>query len=248
LIRRQVLRVLIATQLGRELETMLVVLAEPREGVHELPGRGRRADVHPRIATKRDVLHTGEPVGERRVHTHGSTRQIDERRAGEVHAVHTDVGLGQNAEAEVARVAALHAAVVIAAFTAVRGELGGRDAGRILPTPRAIEREVERLTGGRRRRCEVDRAEETCLIAEARAGNAGDGGRNVRMVEDTEETGDRVAGESGSLQSKRVSIEQTVKILGAASRLIRDGEEGLVGLDRSGQQSADGQIAILLAE
>ena len=57
LIRRQVLRVLIVPHLGRVLDAMLVVLAEPRQRVHELHARLRDARVHRRIAAERHVLH-----------------------------------------------------------------------------------------------------------------------------------------------------------------------------------------------
>src|SRR6185369_6024790 len=248
LVRGEVLRVRVATELGRELQPVLVVLAEPREGVHELTGRGRRADIHAGVAAEGYGLHAGQSVGQRRVHADRPVRQIDERRAGEVHPVHADRRLGEDAEPEVTRVATLDAAVIVAALAAVRGQLGRGDARWILPAPRTVERQVERLAGRRRRRGEVDRSKETGLIAQPSIGNPADGRRYVRAVEDAEQAADRVAGESGRLKAQRVRVEQTVKILRSASGLICDGEERLVGPDGPGKEAADRQVAILLAE
>src|SRR5690349_21697487 len=137
LVRAQVLLVGVASNLGGELETMLVVLAEPRQHVRELRGRRALTDVHRWVAAKRDVLHARRSIGERRIHAHGPTGQREEWIAVEPRAIEADRRLAQHAEAEVAGVAALNTAVPVRALAAVRGQFGRHRGGGILAAPRS---------------------------------------------------------------------------------------------------------------
>ena len=70
LVVREILRVCLVAKLGRELQTMLVVLAEPGELVHVVDRRGARAGVHVRAAAEGHHSDTRRPVIERRVQSH----------------------------------------------------------------------------------------------------------------------------------------------------------------------------------
>ena len=192
LVGAQILRVLIVAQLGRELEPMLVVLAEPRQRVHRLRRRRGHVDVHRRVAAEREALHAGRAVGEARIHAHRPVRQIDERIAVEPHPIDADLRLTQHAEAVIAGVLGLDPAVPIHPLAAVRRQLGARQTRRILAVPRSIEGDVHCLTRRRRRRRPVQRAEEQGVVAETRARDSTDARRNIVPSENVQQVLDGI--------------------------------------------------------
>jgi hypothetical protein len=145
-------------------------------------------------------------------------------------------------------VAALHAAAPVGTVAAERGKLG-RESGRgALLAPVAVERKVDRLPARRRRRREVEAAEDRSLIAEAVAREAPDADRDLRLLEDAEQPVNRVGGDAGGLEPELVGVEQRLVVVRPAAGLPRDVVERLVELHRTGAHPARRQIRVLLAE
>ena len=184
-------RVAVEPDLAGELQAVAVVLAEPGEEVVEREVARGVDGVEVRIAAERDVAHAIGAVGEGRVHEH--------RTAGE-----REIGIGvvaRDAEAEVglaeedpheAGVLELGAAAGVGALAGIGGH-GIREARRgVLLGDVSVEREIERLPRERRRRREVEGAEDEELVVVAIVRDAADAHRHVRGLQDAQEPGDGV--------------------------------------------------------
>ena len=75
-----------------------------------------------------------------------------------------------------------------------------------------------------------------------------DGGRDPLRGGDGEQARDGIGGHAGRLQSARIGVEQRAQIVRAAAELVRQVVERLVEHDRAGEQSAEREVRVLLAE
>src|SRR6185436_14997731 len=155
------------------------------------------------IAAEGEALQAARSIVEYRVHDHPPARQIEVRPTVAVRAAHAHRRLLEDSEAEVAVVPRLDPGIPTSAFAAGRGKRGRATANRCLPIPSAVEGEVECLPGRRRRRREIDAAEDRSLVARAIARHPANRGWHLLLAKDPEETKDRIRRHPRRLQAKR---------------------------------------------
>src|SRR5437868_12357528 len=118
----------------------------------------------------------------------------------------SDRRLLEDAEAEVAVMPPLETAIPARAIAGAGGEGHHTGADRRLLVPPTIEGDVERLPGRRRRRGEIDAAEDRALIARAVARYAPYRRRYLRLTEDAQKARHGIRGDAGRLEPERPCV------------------------------------------
>ena len=138
--------------------------------------------------------------------------------------------------------------IPVRALATVRGQFGDGPAGRRRTIPRAVAGEVERLTGARSRRCEIDRCENDALIAESAVRIRDRAHRHTEGAKNAEQAGSGIGRHAAREQPGIVGVEQGAQVIAATSQLIRKIVERFVHHDRASQQSAERSVVEFLPQ
>ena len=248
-IRGLILLVAVLTDFARELEAVLVVLAEPRQLVQHAATEIGAPRAQVRVTAEADVANTARAICERGVDEHTAVWQQRVRRAVIAVRVEVEARFAQEQVLDVRGVVSLEPATVIRAIAAVRRQLGRELAHRRLLVPVAVEREVERLARRGARRREVDASEQRALILEAIVRDAAaDGRRNPCLLRERDEPRDGIRRDARGLEADGIRVEQRLEIVRATTQLIRNAVVQLVHHDGPRHGSAERHVAVLLAE
>src|SRR6185437_3342703 len=112
--------------------------------------------------------------------------------------------------------------------------------------PVAVVGNVERLATRRRRRREVEGAVYRALFAQLAARKPVGRNRDAESLENRKESRHGIRRDAGGLQADGVGVEQRAQIVGTPAELIREIVKRRILFDGTGEQAADGQIAVLL--
>ena len=142
----------------------------------------------------------------------------------------------------------MRAAAPVDAIATARCQLRGAATDGALFSEITVERDAVGIAIHGVGRLNIDAAEHAAVIVEAALAIGTGQPRNTALIEDSQESRDRVQRHAGGLQSQRPGVQQRLVGTRVVIQLIRHAIERLVQLDWTGGQPAERNVSELCAQ